>query len=199
MMMTLSAVSIRKPNASVSERDADRAATSRNVAEVSPWRARSRDQQGEIGLAILGCFLDFPDLLDDPTTEEAIRHLEGETALAAAAISSRFGSIHRHVGSQEAGQEINADALEILAQLPASIHTFAAERLASPVHEHREDARLELVKNTQKLKELGFTRHETQVIEALHRIDRTGDPTGGDLLLRELVRRAREKRGLREG
>jgi len=183
----------------VSERDADRAATSRNVAEVSPWRARSRDQQGEIGLAILGCFLDFPDLLDDPTTEEAIRQLEGETALAAAAIASRFQSIDRHVGSQEAGQEISGDALEILAQLPASIHTFAAERLASPVHDHREDARLELVKNTQKLKELGFTRHETQVIEALHRIDRTGDPTGGDLLLRELVRRAREKRGLREG
>jgi len=101
--------------------------------------------------------------------------------------------------AQEAGQKIGRDVLEILAHVPASIHTFSAQRLASPVHEHRDDARMELVKNTQKLKEHGFSRHETQVIEALHRIDRTGDPTGGDFLLRELVRRAREKRGLKEG
>jgi len=101
--------------------------------------------------------------------------------------------------SQKAGKKIGQDVLEILAHVPAAIHTFAAQRLASPVHEHRDDARMELVKNTQKLKEHGFSRHETQVIEALHRIDRTGDPTGGDFLLRELVRRAREKRGLKEG
>jgi len=149
----------------------------------------------------LGCFLDFPELLDDPASEEAIRELEGDAALAAAAIASTapMRASSGEASSQKAGQEIGQDVLEILAHVPASIHTFAAQRLASPVHEHRDDARMELVKNTQKLKEHGFSRHETQVIEALHRIDRTGDPTGGDFLLRELVRRAREKRGLKEG
>jgi DNA primase len=173
----------------------------RPAADTTPWRARSRDQRQEIGLSILGCFLDFPELLDDPTSEEAIRELEGDAALAAAAIASTtpMRATSGDASSQKAGQEIGQDVLEILAHVPASIHTFAAQRLASPVHEHRDDARMELVKNTQKLKEHGFSRHETQVIEALHRIDRTGDPTGGDFLLRELVRRAREKRGLKEG
>ena len=115
--------------------------------DSSPWRARSRDQRSEIGLSILGCFLDFPDLLDDPAAEEAIRELEGDAALAAAAISS-------HKPGQKAGQEIGQDVFEILAHVPASIHTFAARRLASPRHEHREEARGELVSNAQKLKRL---------------------------------------------
>jgi DNA primase len=187
--------------------------------DISPWRARSRDQKKEIALSILGCFLDFPDLIHDPSSEQAIQQLEGDVALAVATLSSRTAggpegapsnttdaaasppttASFASSSSQEAGQKISGDVLEILAHVPASIHTFAAQRLASPVHQHREDARLELVKNTQKLKEHGFTRHETQVVEALHRMDRTGDATAGDTLLRDLVRRAREKRGLQEG
>jgi DNA primase len=191
----------------------------RPSSDISPWRARSRDQLKEIGLAILGCFLDFPELLSDELAEEAIQQLEGDVALAVAALSSTATGIRgaraapkelaenmiekaaaKAVGSsQEAGQEIALDGLEILAHVPGSIHTFAAQRLASPVHEHLEDAKVELAKNTQKLKGHGFSRHETLVVEELHRIDRTGDPTAGDSLLRDLVRRAREKRGLQEG
>jgi DNA primase len=178
--------------------------------DISPWRARSRDQKMEVGLAILGCFLDFPDLIHDPGSEQAIQQLEGDVALAVATLSSRIATSPNaspppttassaSSSSQEAGQKISGDVLEILAHVPASIHTFAAQRLASPVHQQREDARFELVKNTQKLKEHGFTRHEKQVVEELHRIDRTGDATAGDSLLRDLVRRAREKRGLQEG
>jgi DNA primase len=140
----------------------------------------------------LGCFLDFPDLLDDPAAEEAIRELEGDAALAAAAISS-------HKLGQKAGQEIGQDVFEILAHVPASIHTFAARRLASPRHEHREEARGELVSNAQKLKRLGLSRQKAQVVEALHRIERTGDRVAEDALLREMDRRAREKHGLKEG
>jgi DNA primase len=198
--------------------DIDRAPeAAQNVAppsgssDATPWRARSRDQKYEIGLTILGCFLDFPDLIHDPGSEEAIQQLEGDVALAVATLGSASNTTSANASnpptmplspsssSQEAGQKISADVLEILAHVPASIHTFAAQRLASPVHLLREDARLELVKNTQKLKEHGFTRHETQVVEALHRIDRTGDASAGDSLLRDLVRRAREKRGLQEG
>ncbi|HEX9296861.1 MAG TPA: DNA primase [Polyangiaceae bacterium] len=158
-----------------------------------PWKARSRDQRAEIGLSILGCFLDFPDLLDDPAAEAAIMELEGDVALAAAAIASS-----QKLG-QEAGQQISQDVLEILAHVPVSIHTFAAQRLASPRHQHREEARLELVSNAQKLKRLGLSRHKAQVVEALHRIERTGDRAAEDALLREMDRRAREKHGLKEG
>src|SRR5262249_15155760 len=88
--------------------------------------------------------------------------------------------------SQEAGQKISFDVLEILAHVPASIHTFAAQRMASPRHEHREEARLELVSNAQKLKRLGLSRQKAQVVEALHRIERTGDRAAEDALLREM-------------
>jgi DNA primase len=146
-----------------------------------------------VGLAILGCFLDFPELLYEPEGEEAIRELEGDAALGIAAIANA------QKAGQEAGQKFGQDGIEILAHLPATIHTFAAQRLASPRHEHREDARHELVWNAQKLKQQGLSRHETQVIEALHRIDRTGDQGAADALLREMVSRAREKRGIKEG
>ena len=112
----------------------------------------------------MGCFLDFPELLSDEFAEEAIQQLEGDVALAVAALSSTATGIRgaraapkelaenmieiaaaKAVGSsQEAGQEIALDGLEILAHVPGSIHTFAAQRLASPVHEHLEDAKVEL-------------------------------------------------------
>src|SRR5258706_1936989 len=41
-----------------------------------------------VGLAILGCFLDFPELLNAPEGEEAIRELEGDAALGVAAIAN---------------------------------------------------------------------------------------------------------------
>src|SRR5206468_2853033 len=56
----------------------------RPTSDISPWRARSRDQRADIGLAIFGCFLDFPDLLGDPEGQEAILELEGDVALAVA-------------------------------------------------------------------------------------------------------------------
>jgi len=166
------------------------------VAASPPWKARSREQRAEISFSILGCFLDFPDLLDDPTGEAAIKELEGDVALAAAAVASSRNS--QKLG-QKAGQQISQDALEILAHVPVSIHTFAAQRLASPRHQHREEARLELVSNAQKLKRLGLSRQKAQVVEALHRIERTGDRAAEDALLREMDRRAREKHGLKEG
>jgi DNA primase len=178
---------------------------SRPTTDISPWRARSRDQRDEIGLSILGCFLDFPDLIDDPGSEEAVRELEGDTALAVAILSSSTSTSAPPVtssptsppaSSQKAGQKIGQDVLEILAHVPASIHTFAAQRLSSPRHEHREEARLELMSNAQKLKRLGLSRQKAQVVEALHRIERTGDRAAEDALLREMDRRAREKHGL---
>ena len=158
-------------------------------ADLSPWRVRSPVQGTQVELEMLGCFFDFPDLLQDPAGEEAMQQLSGDAALAAAAL----------VSAQKSGQQISQDVLEILAQVPAPLHTFAAERLASPRHEHRETARAVLLSNAQKLKWRGLSRQKAQVVEALHRIERTGETAAEDALLREINRRAREKHGLKEG
>jgi DNA primase len=158
-------------------------------ADLAPWRVRSPAEPEDVDLEILGCFLDFPDLLEDPVGEEAMRDLSGPPALAAAAL----------LQAQKSGQQISQDVLEFLAQVPDPLHTFAAERLASPHYEHRETARTLLVQNAQKLKWRELSRRKAQVVEALHRIERTGETAAEDALLREINRRAREKHGLKEG
>jgi DNA primase len=166
------------------------AGASRPGAEkLAPWRVRSAAEPADVDLEILGCFLDFPELLEDPAGEEAMRDLSGPPALAAAAL----------LQAQKSGQQISQDVLEILAQVPAPLHTFAAERLASPLHEQREIARAVLVQNAQKLKWRELSRRKAQVVEALHRSERIGDTAAEDALLREINRRAREKHGLKEG
>ncbi|HMI88935.1 MAG TPA: DNA primase [Polyangiaceae bacterium] len=164
-------------------------ATPRSPAELAPWRVRSLADPVSVDLEILGCFLDFPELLLDPVGEQATRDLSGPPALAAAAL----------LQAQKSGQQISQDVLEILAQVPDALHTFAAERLASPLHEHCEIARAALVQNAEKLKRREFLRRKAQVVEALHRIERTGETAAEDALLREINRRAREKHGLKEG
>ena len=62
---------------------------------MSPWRVRSRDQREEVGLAILGCFLDFPDLIGDPASEEAIKELEGDVALTIRRYENAIASIRQ--------------------------------------------------------------------------------------------------------
>ena len=51
-----------------------------------PHRARSRDQREEFGLVILGAFLDFPELLDGPSADQAAVLLDGDLAIALAAL-----------------------------------------------------------------------------------------------------------------
>ena len=158
-------------------------------ADLAPWRVRSAAQPVEVDLEIFGCFLDFPDLLFDPEGEEAMNGLSGPPALAAAAL----------LQAQKSGQQISQGVLEFLAQVPAPLHTFAAERLASPHYEHRETARAVLVQNAQKLKRREFSRQKADAIDDIRRSERTGDTAAADAVLRNLERRAREKHGLKEG
>ncbi len=55
-------------------------------AMVTHERARSRSRHEEIGLEILGAILDFPELLHDPEIEPALTSLDGDLALAIAAL-----------------------------------------------------------------------------------------------------------------
>ncbi len=155
-------------------------------AATGPQLARRRSAQDGLGMAILGAFLDYPALL---TTQEAVagaEWLNGDSAAAIAAL-------------RQAHDEGNLEKPElVLAKLPPSIHPFAASRLAAPKHEQLEDARNELIENLEKLKRLELRRQNTEELEELERAQKSGDFEQEMQLLREQMRRARERHGLEE-
>jgi DNA primase len=85
---------------------------------------------------------------------------------------------------------------EFLAQIPAPIHSFAAERLASSVFESGGDAKAELLSNARKLRAQSLSRENAAVVEQLTRVQRLGDVDAENALLRAAMRAAREKRGM---
>ncbi|HLM74616.1 MAG TPA: DNA primase, partial [Polyangiaceae bacterium] len=102
-------------------------------------RALSPNRADQVGLTILGAIIDFPDLLDDPDVEQALGMLDGEAALAVAAL-------RRSRASQK-----ELDAAEFLAQIHGPVHSFAAGRLASPLFEAAADAKATISDNARKL------------------------------------------------
>jgi DNA primase len=147
-----------------------------------PERARSRDRRLDLGLEILGAILDFPLLLESPDVLEAVAGAEGEAALAIAALRQEPGL----VGNPE----------HLLAKLPRSIHPFAAARLAAPRHQAMDDAKAELLGNVEKLNRLELSRHKSEVMEELTRVQASGDFDREMILLGEQARRVRERHGL---
>lgn len=147
-------------------------------------QARSRARVDEIGLEILGALLDFPVLFDDPAIMDALDPLDGDVALA-------IGTARQSLTYE---MEFLAD--EFLAQIPASIHAFAAGRLASPAFETADMAREELLKNAGKLKKLSLLRENAATADQLQRVAPLGDVALEDALLLESVKRAKAKLGL---
>ena len=155
---------------------------SENAVPAPPDRARSRERRRDIGLEVLGAALDFPVLFDSAEVLDAVGAIEGEAALAVAALRQ--------------SPELTRDPEQLLAKLPMSIHPFAAARLAAPRHQSVDDARAELLANVEKLKRLELSRHKTEVIEELARVQVSGDFDREMALLGEQARRARERHGL---
>jgi DNA primase len=151
-----------------------------------PDRARSRDRRHEIGLEVIGAILDFPELFEAPELLEGLSYLEGEAALALAALRQceRGGTL--------------PDPEQLLAKLPSSIHPFALARLAAPRHTRLEDARTELGGNVNKLKGLELSRQKSEVARECEQAAKLGDFEHEVALLREQQRRARERHGLGE-
>ena len=147
-------------------------------------RARSEAREESVPLDMLGCLLDFPDILLEPEVQEAMSHLEGGIALAA-------GLAHNLLDKNK------SEAVEsFLAQLPPPIHEFAAQRLASPRHTDADQARLEFVENAQKLIHRNASREQPLVVEQISRADAQGDEARQVELLLEMARRSKERRGL---
>jgi DNA primase len=163
-------------------------------------RARSRALLDEIAQAIVGALLDYPDLLDDAEVGEAIGVLDGDCALAVAAMRQNLGKANSAPTGGDgdvrgvSNKGIYAD--EFLAQIPRSIHSFAVGRLASPLFELVGDARYELLENARKLRRLSLSRENAAEVDELHRVSASGDVDSEMALLRNIDRRVRQKRGL---
>lgn len=148
------------------------------------WRARSRAQHREVALEILGAILDFPELLDLPEMIELMPVIEGDVAVALAALRQTLTSGARRIPEQ------------VLAKLPTPIHPFALARMVSPKHASLEDAKTELFGNVSKLKGLELERQDVEARAESERAARTGDFDRELELLREVQRSARQRRGL---
>ncbi len=130
---------------------------------------------------ILGAILDFPELFDSPDTDQAANLLEGDSAIAFAAL--------RHAWSSTGF----ADPEQVLAKLPASIHPFARARLAAPMHERLEDAAKELAGSLIQLEKQEYAREKSFVTEELRQSERTGDFEQQAVLLQQLFDKAAQR------
>jgi DNA primase len=148
----------------------------------APHRARSRDRRQELGLEVLGALLDFPELAEDQASDAAASFIEGDVALAFAALRQAI----------QGGRLENPE--DVLAKLSPPIHPFALARLAAPRHERLEDARVELVDNVKKLQSLELKREKSEVTEELEAAQRIGDSKQEDALLLQIYEKARRAR-----
>ncbi|MEZ4296243.1 MAG: DNA primase [Polyangiaceae bacterium] len=149
--------------------------------EMAQERRRRRTPEEDMGLAMLGSLLDFPELLDDPEVQGLFALLDGPVALAVAALRQTLGPN----GAPDVG--------EFLARCPALIHPFAARRLASPLFETVADAKAELLQNGQKLERLALKNDNAATREELRRLDMLGDRASEEAILREIQERARKR------
>ncbi|MBK7586384.1 MAG: toprim domain-containing protein [Myxococcales bacterium] len=151
---------------------------------AAPDRARSTAGRAEIEQVIFGALLDYPALLGDDEVLAGVDLVEGDVAGGVAALRQAC----------QDGELQNPEL--ILAKLGPSIHPFASARLAAPRHERLEDARLELLQNVEKLKRLELKRRRSEVVAELQRAASVGDVDQEMALLREHMRRTRERHGL---
>lgn len=149
-----------------------------------PERAFSPYAADQISLDVLGAVLDFPELFDEPEVVQALDVLEGDTALAIAAARQ----------TREGQKGLYAD--EFLAQIPGSIHSFAAGRLASPVFEAVGEARAALLNNARKLERLSLSREKAAVVDQPNKAEALGDVAAVEAMLRDAQRRAQRKLGM---
>jgi DNA primase len=153
------------------------------MRDMAPDKARAHPKEDDIPLKMLGCVLDWPELLDDPEIQQASGILEGEIALAVGLARNLRGN-----------KSLYTDTF--LAHLPQSIHDFALRRLCDRTHIEMDIARLEFLQNAQKLKQRELAREHARVTEKVGHAWESGDVKAEDALLLEAQRRAREKLGL---
>jgi DNA primase len=121
---------------------------------------------------IVGALIEFPELLDDPDVQACLSLLEGASAqtVRALADSLRPASPEPLQGAgQDASQPVTRDRQKtldtssFLAQITPPIQAFASERLAAPRHETRQDAKVHVLDNAQKLRTMMLEREAAEL------------------------------------
>ena len=133
-------------------------------------------------LSILGALLDFPSLLTDGDVAQSLSLLEGEAALAIVALRQHL---------EASGGKLDAEVL--LASLPRSIHSFAAQRLASSQLETDGEAKAHLLSNFDKLQATSKKREVAAAVMTLERGSGALTPDAEDAILRGLSDRKRKR------
>lgn len=171
-------------------------------------------------LDIFGALLDFPDLLIDPDVTRAFDFLEGDVALACAALRrnttastivalppsgagptegaaepARVDGDGTDLIASSGASKITLDVADFLATLPRSIQHFSARRLASPSFESATDAKIVVLENISKLEGASDKRRKLSTISVLERSTSTFDAEG-EAALREQLLAARRRKGL---
>ena len=145
--------------------------------------AECRGEQ-QISLDMLGCVVDFPQILDDPDVLGSLSVLEGDVVHA-----FRLAHGVRHQPKTEWDESF-------LAHLQPSIKHFVAMRLAVPRALDAAQARYELLCNAQKLKRLQLAQDHAQAVRDIRRAATHGNVDEENDLLLEAVRRQKERLGL---
>ena len=153
---------------------------------ASTRQASSPNRNDAVALDVLGCILDWPELLQDAEVRDGLGLTEGDVALTLALARRYF------LGQKAESVE------EFLAKIPVSIHAFAASQLAAPRHNRLEDARTVLLKDVSKLRRLEQHRRRPEDLEAIQRAAASGDFEAEIALLRMHERLARERHGVGE-
>ncbi len=148
-----------------------------------------RDKLHEPGRAarreIVGALIEHPELLSDPEVEQVSSVLENESARIVAALAT-------WTKTSPDGQK-TLYTTEFLAQMPPAIHAFAAQRLASPRLESKDEAKQVVLSNAEKLRSMMLQR-ETK--ELSYELRQASDWEVELALAEEAARRQKSARGL---
>lgn len=144
--------------------------------------------EGRFALDLFGALLDFPSLLLDPVVSAKLDLLEGDLALATVAVRRKL------VREESSAAENTLDAADFLATLPASIQSFSAGRLASPIFDDASEAKTYLLETASKLEGTLQKRQKASKIGLLERSSSLDSEA--EALLRELQAQARRRKGL---
>jgi DNA primase len=150
---------------------------------------------------IVGALIEYPELLDDPEVRGVFSLLEGASARTVAAISDSIRIVvspPSDPGSDGGGSALPQKTLDsgsFLAQIPPPIQAFASERLAAPHHDSRDDAKVHLLDNAQKLRRVVLGREADDLAREQYKA--TGDWQTETELAREAADRVRQRLGVR--
>jgi DNA primase len=154
---------------------------------------------------IVGALIEHPELLEDAEVSACLSLLEGASARTVAALADSMRPLEPALQTpgQPPGQEHanerqkSLDTSSFLAQIPPPIQAFASERLAAPQHETREDAKVHLLKNAQKLRTVMLVRETSDLARETYKAD--GNWQEQMESAKRAQKTAEEKHGLERG